>query len=124
MKKWNRKEIFSLVSLALILLAGLMAAGSLMLHEPTFDGSKVDAYALMQEPEKYTEEADGAAAVIVKENLAKTISPNAVFSVVFNFRGYDTMGESFVLYTAVCGTAVVLRHVLKKKEKKGEEANA
>ena len=77
-----------------------------------------------QQTEKKDEEADGVAAVIVKENLAKTISPNAVFSVVFNFRGYDTMGESFVLYTAVCGTAVVLRHVLKKKQKEGEEANA
>ena len=143
-KKPSRKEIFSLISLALILLAGLVAAGSLVLHKPTFDGKQVDVIELMEKQAEATgeeeeeavpfwqkretaanaEEADGVAAVMVKENLAKTVSPNAVFSIVFNFRGYDTMSESFVLYTAVCGTAVILRRILKKKSAEGEEANA
>lgn len=39
-----------------------------------------------------------------------------VASIVFNFRGYDTMGESFILVTAVTGSLVILRKV--KKDKK------
>ncbi|MEI3110765.1 MAG: hydrogen gas-evolving membrane-bound hydrogenase subunit E [Oscillospiraceae bacterium] len=46
-------------------------------------------------------EADGVADMIVKENLDKTTAENVVYSVVFNFRGYDTMGESFILVAAI-----------------------
>ena len=39
-------------------------------------------------------------------------------SIVFDFRGYDTMGEAFILITAVAGTMVIL---FNKKEKKEDE---
>lgn len=52
----------------------------------------------------------------MKNNLDKTVSHNVVASIVFNFRGYDTMGESFILVTAVTGSLVILRKV--KKDKK------
>ena len=65
-----------------------------------------------------TEGADGAAAVIVQENLARTRAVNDVTSIVFDFRGYDTMGEAFILITAVAGTMVIL---FTKKEKKEDE---
>ena len=47
---------------------------------------------------------------------------NDVTSVVFDFRGYDTMGEAFILITAVAGTIVILSGGKKKEteEKKDE----
>jgi multisubunit Na+/H+ antiporter MnhB subunit len=39
----------------------------------------------------------------------KTGSANLVTGVVFDFRGYDTMGEAVVLVTAVIGVLTVLR---------------
>lgn len=44
------------------------------------------------------------------ENAAgKTGSANLVTGVVFDFRGYDTMGEAVVLVTAVIGVLTILR---------------
>lgn len=40
---------------------------------------------------------------------AKTGSANLVTGVVFDFRGYDTMGEAVVLVTAVLGVLTILR---------------
>jgi multisubunit Na+/H+ antiporter MnhB subunit len=39
----------------------------------------------------------------------KTGSANLVTGVVFNFRGYDTLGEATVLVTAVLGALTILR---------------
>jgi len=39
----------------------------------------------------------------------KTGSANLVTGVVFDFRGYDTMGEAVVLVTAVIGVLTILR---------------
>ena len=44
---------------------------------------------------------------------------NDVTSIVFDFRGYDTMGEAFILITAVAGAVVILYN--KKKEGKSDE---
>lgn len=41
---------------------------------------------------------------------------NIVTSVVFDFRGFDTLGESVVLFTAVTGVALMVR-----EKRKGEE---
>ena len=66
--------------------------------------------------------ADGAAAVIVQQNLAKSHAVNDVTSIVFDFRGYDTMGEAFILITAVAGSAVILfTKKAGKEETKDEE---
>ena len=51
--------------------------------------------------------------------LEKTASENVVFSVVFNFRGYDTLGESFILIAGVAGCLVILR----KSKGHGEEGD-
>jgi multisubunit Na+/H+ antiporter MnhB subunit len=40
---------------------------------------------------------------------SKTGSANLVTGVVFDFRGYDTMGEAVVLVTAVLGVLTILR---------------
>ena len=35
---------------------------------------------------------------------------NVVTSVVFDYRGFDTLGEATVLFTAVSGVLMALRH--------------
>lgn len=58
---------------------------------------------------------NGIASVIVDDTISKTGAINAVTAVVFDFRGYDTLGESFVLFTAVCGSAAILRKTIMSK---------
>lgn len=55
----------------------------------------------------------GISNIIVKNTIQKTGAINAVTAIVFDFRGYDTLGESFVLFTAVAGSAVILRNYKK-----------
>ena len=87
---------------------------------PTYDGTKADVLGLYENNAGYdNSKADGAAAIIVNENLEKTASDNVVFSVVFNFRGYDTLGESFILIAGVAGCLVILR----KSKAHGEEGD-
>ena len=66
--------------------------------------------------------ADGAAAAIVQQNLDRTHAVNDVTSIVFDFRGYDTMGEAFILITAVAGSSVIIYSSTKetKKEEDGQ----
>lgn len=52
---------------------------------------------------------EGVANLMVKDTMEETGAINAVTAIVFDFRGYDTLGESFVLFTAVSGAAVILR---------------
>lgn len=59
---------------------------------------------------------EGIANYMVKDTMEKTGAINAVTAIVFDFRGYDTLGESFVLFTAVSGAAVILRKKSKAKE--------
>lgn len=115
------KKIIMFLSLAVILAAGLYA----MIYArknlpPTFDGTKVDVEALYRDQEKKDlKYVDGAASVIVQKNLAEAQAANDVASVVFDFRGYDTLGESFILLTAIAGSFVILaRHKSAGKEEK------
>lgn len=52
---------------------------------------------------------DGSNKVILEETTSETMAQNAVSAIVFDFRGYDTLGEAIVLFTAVCGTYTILR---------------
>ena len=104
------KKIVLSAALAVILLCGVWASILMGASEPTYDGSKLDVMALYENNSNYDNStADGAAAIIVNENLEKTAADNVVFSVVFNFRGYDTLGESFILIAGVAGCLVILR---------------
>lgn len=40
---------------------------------------------------------------------------NIVTSIVFDYRGYDTLGEASVLFTAVLGVGIVLRSLWREK---------
>ena len=64
---------------------------------------------------------DGAAAAIVQQNLDRTHAVNDVTSIVFDFRGYDTMGEAFILITAVAGSSVIIYNGIKEKKEGGSD---
>ncbi len=52
------------------------------------------------------------------ENAAeKTGSANLVTGIVFDFRGYDTLGEATILFTAVIGVLTILRIKGRKEAK-------
>ena len=109
----------------LAVLAACVYAGIAMAAMPrTYDGSQatVSVYELQQDPSSYDDStADGAAAAIVQQNLEKSHAVNDVTSIVFDFRGYDTMGEAFILITAVAGSTVILFTKKAKKEEKSDE---
>ena len=121
------KKFLTYVCLGVVLVA--MLAGALVMADPevmprTYKGEEaaVKVYDLRENPESGTADgADGAAAAIVQQNLSETRSVNDVTSIVFDFRGYDTMGEAFILITAVAGSAVILFTKKEKEEKKDGE---
>ena len=118
----SRRTQIALAALLVILIMGAMCAAGLNKLAPTFNGD-VDVYALQENPEAYDlTNADGAAHVIVSKNLAETDAKNVCFSVVFNFRGYDTMGESFILIAALSGSLCILRTPKKMKKNSKKEA--
>lgn len=59
-----------------------------------------------------------ASQIIVDKTVSETGAINSVAATVFDFRGYDTLGEAIVLFTAICGVAAVLRSEKKAKEGK------
>ena len=61
-------------------------------------------------------DADSVADIIVYKNVADRNAANDVASIVFDFRGYDTIGEALILSTAICGSFCILFKVAKKKE--------
>ena len=104
-----------------MIVVGVYAGITMGVLPRTYDSpnAAVSAYELQQDPYSYDDtNADGAAAAIVQQNLATSQAVNDVTSIVFDFRGYDTMGEAFILITAVAGSIVIL---FNKKEKKVEE---
>ena len=118
------KKFLTYVSLGVILFA-LVFAGVAMGRMPrTYDGAAapVSVYDLQQNGGAGYDDStgDGAAAIIVQQDLEKSRAVNDVTSIVFDFRGYDTMGEAFILITAVAGSIVILYE--EKKEKKAAEA--
>lgn len=51
----------------------------------------------------------------LKDNGAPTGSANMVTGVIFDFRGYDTLGEATILLTAAVGVITILRIRARKK---------
>ena len=56
--------------------------------------------------------------IVIDETIKETGAINSVTATVFDFRGYDTLGEAIVLFTAICGVSAVLRPEKKAKEEK------
>ncbi len=57
----------------------------------------------------------------LQEGLDKTKATNLVTSILLNFRGYDTLGEATVLFTAVIGVLTVMRKRGRKKVEEPED---
>ena len=118
------KKFLTWFALGVFLFAGVFAAFTMGDMPRTYDGANaaVSVYELQQDPSAYDDsKVDGAAAAIVQQNLEKSHAVNDVTSIVFDFRGYDTMGESFILITAVAGSIVILSNKKKAKEEKKDE---
>ena len=47
----------------------------------------------------------------IEQGLKKTGATNIVAAIILDFRGYDTLGEATVLFTAVMGVLAVMRRV-------------
>lgn len=117
------KKFITWVSFGLLIVALIFAVVDMGDMDRTYDGSAaaVSVYELQQNPEAYDDSAtDGAAGSIVQQNLAESYAVNDVTSIVFDFRGYDTMGEAFILITAVAGSIVILSDKKNKKEETDE----
>lgn len=50
---------------------------------------------------------------IINNAQGETGANNAVTSVVFDYRGFDTLGEATILFTAVAGVILVFRRLKK-----------
>ena len=88
------KKFLTIVCLAAFLIAGVFAAVEMAQLPRTYDGAnaKVSPHAV-----------------------------NDVTSIVFDFRGYDTMGESFIVILTVSSVIILLRKTKAEKEKMKEE---
>jgi len=54
----------------------------------------------------------------IEQGLKKTGATNIVASVILDFRGYDTLGEATILFTAVMGVLAVIRRIGRIKSEK------
>ena len=116
------KRIIALVSVLVILAAGVYAVIDAYQNDryQTYNGN-ADPKELHADPTNYdVSEADGIADVIVKQNLERTMAANNVAAIVFDFRGFDTLGESFILLTSIAGAFVILAKSHKKKKEDEE----
>jgi hypothetical protein len=112
------KKFLTWLSLGLVLFACVYGAVSMAALPRTMEAT-IPAYELQQNPNANMESSQspsGAADAIVRENLSETHAINDVTSIVFDFRGYDTMGEAFILITAVAGSTVILYSMNKKED--------
>ena len=53
---------------------------------------------------------------IIENAQKETGTNNVVASVVFDYRGFDTLGEATILFTAVTGVLLLLRASKRKEE--------
>ena len=54
----------------------------------------------------------------LRHSLEHTATPNVVTSVLADYRGYDTLGEVTVIFTAGMGCILLLAKGLKRKRKR------
>jgi multicomponent Na+:H+ antiporter subunit B len=55
--------------------------------------------------------------IINRIAVGQTNATGVVSAVNFEYRGFDTLGEEFILFTAVIGVSVVLRHLRGERER-------
>jgi multisubunit Na+/H+ antiporter MnhB subunit len=66
--------------------------------------------ALLMHPFGFTNESD-MDDYIIDHTQEETGANNGVTSVVFDYRGFDTLGEATILFTAVAGVILIFRRL-------------
>jgi len=79
-----------------LVLVAFLVWGVLLIHPFGYPPSAMDDY-------------------IIENAQEQTGNNNVVAAVVFDYRGFDTLGEATILFTAVTGVLLLLR-TLKRKE--------
>jgi len=87
------RKIAIVVSLSVFV--AFLVAAALLIHPFGYPPSQMDDY-------------------IIENTQHETGANNAVTAVVFDYRGYDTLGEATILFTAVTGVVMLFRR--KKRE--------
>lgn len=75
------------------------------------------AYFALQELPRFGAPIMRVAQEYIEKGLGKTGATNIVAAIILDFRGYDTLGEATVLFTAVMGVLVVMRKIGKMNGK-------
>lgn len=92
LKFFDLKEIFIL----LVLLIIFVAMFATLQEMPTFGDATSPANNYVSE--KY-----------IKDHIKDTNSPNILTSIITDYRAFDTLGETIVLFTAICAAISVLK---------------
>lgn len=77
------------------------------------------AYAVYEMPIDHTTDAPSYNEVVehyIEEGLAETGATNLVAAIMTDYRGFDTLGETIVLFSSIVAAASVLRPSKKKEE--------
>jgi multisubunit Na+/H+ antiporter MnhB subunit len=69
------------------------------------------AYFALKELPSFGSPIMRVAKTYIEQGLEKTGATNLVASIILDFRGYDTLGEATVLFSAVMGVLAVIRKV-------------
>lgn len=69
------------------------------------------AYFALKELPSFGKPLMRVAAEYINNGLQKTGAANIVAAIILDFRGYDTLGEATILFTAVIGILAVMRKV-------------
>ncbi len=75
------------------------------------------AYFAFKDLPKFGQPIMRVAQEYIDKGLGKTGAANIVASIILDFRGYDTLGEATILFTAVMGVLAVMRKVGRINEK-------
>jgi len=78
------------IVVSLIIFAALLVVTAFLIHPFGDPPSDMDDY-------------------IIENTQRETGANNAVTAVVFDYRGYDTLGEATILFTAVTGVVMLFR---------------
>lgn len=69
------------------------------------------AYFALKELPQFGQPTMRVAKEYIESGLNKTGAANIVAAIILDFRGYDTLGEATILFTAVMGVLAVMRKV-------------
>jgi len=102
------KEFFASVVSVVILFALFLAGSKAFYDLPAFGQP---AYSQAAAPGRTAP----ASYTYIEEGLQRTGAANLVTSIILDFRAYDTLGEATVLFTAILGVTVILRHPARRR---------